>query len=468
MESKRKYNLIIIMLDSFRQDHVSYYNKGKRVFRNVPACETPNLDRFAQESVVFQNAYPAGLPTIPVRSELMTGHFTLPYKRWSPMGPTEITVAEILKREGYVTGLVTDTYHLFKPGMNFHKGFDSFIWVRGQEYDAYNSGPPVKRKTKDYVNEKYTEQWRGLVERFLANTEDFEKDDDWFPAKVFGEASRWFSRNRMHERIFLWVDSFDPHEPWDPPKSFDKYTGSGYSGARLILPMGGDAMSWASEEQIEYVRGLYAGEAGFVDHWFGGFYEELEEQGFLDNSVVVVLADHGHPLADHGKFLKGGDRLYNELLKVPFMIRLPEGKGARVTKALVQYPDLLPTIFDFLGLGNNVSSMHGRSFLPILMGESDEHRKYAISGYHEAVDRCMRDSQWSYIQRPEGQPDELYNLVQDPRETRNLIDERPDEAKRLASAFGSYFKRYEGKFVKGLQGRYELSYSSLEASPFES
>ena len=467
MQSRSRHNIVIIMLDSFRQDHVSYYNEGKRIFRNVPTCETPNLDQFAKESIVFHSAYPAGLPTIPVRAELMTGQFTLPYKPWSPMYPTEITMADILKREGYVTGLVTDTYHLFKPGMNFHKGFDSFIWIRGQEYDAYNSGPPVKKRIEDHVNENYTESWRRLVERFLANTEDFETEEDWFAAKVFSEASKWLRRNKAHEGLFLWVDSFDPHEPWDPPKSFDKYTDSDYSGPRLILPKGGQASSWASEEQIEYIRGLYAGEASFVDHWFGVFYKELEELGFLDNSMIVVLADHGHPLADHGKFLKSGDRLYNELLKVPFMVRLPEGKGARATNSLVQYPDLLPTVLDFLGLRNNVYSMHGKSFLSILMGESDEHRKYTISGYHEAVDRCIRDSEWSYIQRPEGQPDELYNLIEDAGETRNLVDKRPNEAKRLASAFGSYFKRYESKFVKGLQGKYELSYTSLEPSPSE-
>jgi arylsulfatase A-like enzyme len=94
-----KYNIIVVVLDSFRQDHISFYNKEERIFKNVAACKTPNLDKFARESVVFHNAYPVGLPTIPVRTELMTGQFTLPYKPWSPMYPTEITIAEILKRE---------------------------------------------------------------------------------------------------------------------------------------------------------------------------------------------------------------------------------------------------------------------------------------------------------------------------------------------------------------------------------
>jgi len=452
------YNLIIIVLDSFRQDHMSYYNKGRKVFRNIAACRTPSLDRIAGESVVFENAYPAGLPTIPVRTELMTGHFTLPYKPWSPMYPTEITMAEILKQHGYVTGIVSDTYHLFKPSMNFHKGFDSFIWIRGQEYDAYNSGQPTERRVENYVNKNYTPQWLRLVEKYLANVEAaMDSEEDCFPTKVFKEASRWLRMNRSHEKVFLWVDCFDPHEPWDPPRAFDKYTDPSYSGPRLILPMGGEARGWASEEEIDFIRGLYAGEASLVDHWLGFFYNMLEELGYLENSVILVLADHGHPLADHGKFLKGGDRLYNELLKVPFMIRLPDGGDGLFRKAVVQFPDVLPTLLDLLRFGNETHSMHGKSFLHVVKGDSDKHRSYAVSGYNEAVDRCIRDSEWSCVLRPEGQPDELYNLLEDPGETKNLVDEEPEEAKRLASAFGLYFKKSSVKLVKGLQGKYELS-----------
>jgi arylsulfatase A-like enzyme len=115
------------------------------------------------------------------------------------------------------------------------------------------------------------------------------------------------------------------------------------------------------------------------------------------HSIIIVMADHGHPLADHGKFLKGGDRLYNELLKVPFMVRLPGGAGARRTEAIVQFHDVLPTVLDLLGMANNTSSMHGRSFRPVLEGDTDTHREVIITGYHEAIDRCVRDRTWSYI-----------------------------------------------------------------------
>ncbi|MEM1607175.1 MAG: sulfatase [Candidatus Bathyarchaeia archaeon] len=449
-------NLILIVLDSFRQDHVSYYSRGKRVFDNVPACKTPNLDLFARESIVFHNVYPSGLPTIPVRYEILTGMFSLPYRPWQPLSPypRDITAADILSRRGFTCGLISDTYHLFRPDMNFHRGFHCFRWVRGQEYDAYVSSPP-KRRVENYVNENYPEHWRKLVAKFLANTDEFKSEEDYFPAKVFSEATKWLRDNRVYEHIFLWVDCFDPHEPWDPPPRFDVYTDPAYNAPRLILPMGGYAEKWATKEQIDYIRGLYAGEAAFVDHCFGVFLETLKDLGYYEDSIIIVTADHGHPLADHGKFLKGPDRMYSELLKVPFMMHVP-GFKHRDVHALIQFPDVLPTALEILGLKSEARCMQGWSFLEVVEGLREEHRSHIIAGYHEAADRCVRNREWSYVKRPEGQPDELYYLVEDPKERNNLIDCRIDVAKSLSSYYGLYFHRMETPWlVKGLQGRYE-------------
>jgi len=455
-------NLIVIMLDSLRQDHVSFYNGGVNVFEGIAPCATPNIDAFARQSVAFENAYPEGLPTIPVRCSLMTGQRTLPYRPWEPLRefPEDITLTEILRPEGYVCGLVSDTYHLMKPAMNFHRGFHSFMWVRGQEYDAHVSSPS-RRKVEDYVNGNYDEEWRKRVHQFLANTDEFRDEDDWFPWKVFTEASEWVRRNRTHKKLFLWIDCFDPHEPWDPPIRFDTYTDPTYPGPRLILPMGGNASKWASEEEIRYIRGLYAGEVSFVDYCFGKFMTTLGELGYLDDSIIVLLSDHGHPLADHGKFLKGTDRMYNELLKIPFIVRLPGGESPRRVKAIVQFQDLAPTILELLGMRKETPSMNGESCAHLLQGGVDSHRGTIITGYHEGIDRCIRGHIWSYIQRPEGQPDELYNLVEDPKERINLIDKRPDEARRLSGLYGRYFRRTTTQYVKGIQGKYEVSSTGI-------
>src|SRR5437867_4179641 len=103
-------NLILIILDTFRQDHVGVYHQGQRAFDDVPACQTPNLDRFARDCLIFENAYPEALPTMPARCQLATGQRTLPFHGWQPLGPSETPIAEILQREGYVSGLISDNY----------------------------------------------------------------------------------------------------------------------------------------------------------------------------------------------------------------------------------------------------------------------------------------------------------------------------------------------------------------------
>lgn len=457
-------NIICIMLDSFRQDHIGVYHGGVGPFPAVPPCRTPNLDRFAAEAVVFDNCYPDGLPTIPVRTCLMTGQRTLPFRPWQPLTPEDVSMADFLRGEGYVCGLISDCYHYRREGMNFHRSFHSYRWIRGQEYDPYTSAPP-RRDVDHYVNDSYDAQWRARIAQFLANTDDFAAEEDWFAAQVTAQAVAWLKSNRRHEKLFLWVDYFEPHEPWDPPARFDVYTDPAYTGKRLIMPLGGMARDWATDEEIRHIQGLYAGEAAFVDHCLGPLFETLETEGYYEDSVIYVIADHGHPLCDHGKFLKGPDRMYSELLKVPFMVRLPGGRhGGRHTRALVQFQDVLPTMLDVMGLGNNISAMHGKSFRAVLEGEAEYHHQSIIVGFKEGADRCIRDEEWSYVSRPEGEPDELYHLPTDPRETRNLIDEHPEEAQRLAAGFGSYFRcRGAGPAaVKGLQGKYEMASGAVD------
>ena len=455
-------NVVFIVLDSFRQDHVSLYHRGVAPFSGVDACNTPNIDEFARESVVFENAYPEALPTIPIRCQLMTGQRTLHNRGWQPLTPEDVHVAQILSGEDYVCGLVTDTYHYRAPGMNYHRNFASYDWIRGQEYDPWISAP-TRRNIEDYVNGNYPDTWRRRISQFLANTDGFHSAEDEFAWKVVDSAVDWLDANRSHGNVMLWVDSFDPHEPWNPVPEFDTYTDPAYRGPRLIMPMGGPSEDWASSDEVSQIQGLYAGECAFVDHCLGRLFEALRNLGYYDDSVIFLLADHGHPLNDHGKFLKGADRMYSELLKVPFMVRLPGGRhGGRRTSAIVQYQDVLPTLLDALGLPGNNDAMAGRSFMPVLTGDADEHRRAMITGYHGGIDRCTRDETWSYIQRPAGEPDELYHLPDDPKEEDNLIDDHPNEALRLAGAFGKAFKRTSSNVVKGVQGEYEMASSSIE------
>ena len=463
-------NVIILVVDSLRLDHVGVYHRGNKRFEAISPCNTPNLDRFSENCMIFENAYPEALPTIPFRIALMTGQRTLPFRGWEPLRDNDITITEILKQEGYTCGFISDVDHYRAAGMNFHKGFDEYRWIRGQEYDPYNSAP-TRRNINKYTNDKYDKTWKKRISQFLANTDEFKTIDDWFSAKVVEESIGWLKRNRKQNKKFLFIDCFDPHEPWDPPKDFDTYTDSNYKGKRLILPMGGEMDKWATQEEVNYIRGLYAGEVTSVDYQLGKLFNFFYKEGYMENSIIVLVADHGHPLGDHGKFLKGTDRMYSELLKIPFMIHLPGNKNAKIrTEALVQNHDVLPTILDLLGMNNNISAMHGNSLLPVLKGETNEHYKAIITGYFSPAtprgdthrcERCIRDKEWSYIMIPDGR-DELYNLKNDWKEEKNIITSYPEEAKRLSNMFGAYFKDRSAGPIKGIQGRYEMSSSSLE------
>ncbi len=428
------YNCIVIVVDSLRRDHVGCYGNSW--------IQTPNIDRLASESVVFDNAYPEALPTLPIRTSMFTGQRTLWSRAWQPLVSEDVTIAEILSGQGYAAALITDTYHMFKPDMNFHKGFDCFRWIRGQEADAFETAPHGKDLAAFVKPAMRGDPVERILDQYLKNTAQFVDEDDYFAPRVTGEAIGWLTRNASNQPFFLWVDFFDPHEPWDPPAPFDRmYTDTGYRGPRLMHPKYGPA-DWLTPDEIRYMRGLYSGEVTYVDKWIGRLLETVWKLGLHERSVIVLLADHGLPIADHGSCLKTPDNLYNELLRIPLMIRHPgPTRPARRVRALAQTHDLPPTLLDLLGAKGNAEGMHGRSLVPVMERDDAAIREYVVVGYHEAPHRCVRTTELSYISRGPDRPGEVYDLAADPEERRNLFDERQADAERLGRCLGVYTPR---------------------------
>ncbi len=446
-------NVFWIVLDSLRRDHVGAY--GSKV------CKTPYLDAFAKEAVLFDNAYPEALPTVPVRTALVTGCRTLASRPWQPLAPEDVTVSELLACHGFTNVMITDTYHLAKPGMNFHRGFHSYKFIRGQEGDAWELVPHNK-DLDHYAHPDLTPVKRAVVDNFLRSSQMWQSEADTFPAQVFREAARMVEGLKDRDKLFFWIDSFDPHEPWDPPAPYDTmYTDPNYKGRRLIDANYSNIDYMTPEEQA-YIKGMYAGEVTLVDRWFGHFIETLRKTGMLDRSIVVVLADHGHPHGDHGLIMKHPQNMYNELLRIPLMIRLPKAEhaGKRIWP-LVQTDDLLPTTLDLLGLEHEAVCMTGKSAWKLVTGKSEKLRDVVITGYHDSPWRCVRNEEWSLVVNPEGKH-ELYNLVEDPLEKHNLYEKRPEIAKQLLDRLGffSYTKLPRSNF-KNIQEAYEWAHTSM-------
>ncbi len=397
-------NVIVVMLDSLRRDHLGCFGNEW--------INTPSLDRFSAKATIFDMAYSEGLPTIPVRTSMFTGRYTLPFRRWQPLEKGDVVLAEYLWNKGYRSGLVADTYHMHKPEMSFGRGFDNVLWVRGQETDPYITDDTIdtnveKFSPKDWqaaYSGQSDEEARAKLEQYLRNTAHWQGEEDHFVAQVMTTAGDWLEtqvESGRDDELFLWVDSFDPHEPWDPPSPYDgMYPVDEYDG-RPIIWAGGTCDDWTREE-LRHYRAQYAGEVSLVDTWVGRFMEKVDSLGLLDDTMIVVLSDHGEPLGEHGIVKKVRPWPYEELSHFPLMIRTPDGAGMepeRIDK-FVGMPDIMPTILDFLGL-EIPDTVQGRSLFKVVDGEAED-PGFGISG-HYGRSWSVRDLEWSFYLWPGGE-----------------------------------------------------------------
>jgi arylsulfatase A-like enzyme len=458
-------NVVLILLDSLRADHVGCYGYGPTAEGWL--CRTPAMDALAAESVRFTKAFPEALPTIPVRRAVHTGRRTFPFRDWVPQkGDTvraygwqripeeQVTLAETLQASGYTTAFVTDAYHQFKPSMNFHRGFDQWHWVRGQERDPDGSLAPVSDEAVERhmtARVKPTSTGlRALVKQYLANARARRHEEDWQAPKVFLTAMRWLEENTSGARngaalarpFFLTIDSFDPHEPWDPPRYYTDLYDPGYAGVEQINPQYGSS-DYLDPPELRHMRALYAGEVTMTDRWLGYFVDHLRASGRLDDTLLIVTADHGHQLGEHGLTGKISWGMHPELMDVPLIVRRPGAAGAGTTSdAFVQGHDLAPTILGALGV-RPVVPMDG---LDVLGGDTG--RAYVTCGFNDYV--WCRDRRWVYIARNDGEDVKLYDVVADPDHRQDVAaSNRPvvEEMRRrvVADAGGEPLPKYDAE-----------------------
>src|SRR3712207_3823671 len=297
-------NVILVILDSLRKDHVGAYGNDR--------IRTPNLDALAEESLRFTRAYPESIPTLPARRAIHTGLRTWPFRDWTPPeGETfmpagwqriheeQTMLSELLQEEGYSTVLLSDTQHLFKASYNFQRGFMVFDWIRCQERDRYRPTMGVSQEqVEKLVVPGNSQDMVDKVRQYLANTAQRETEEDWFAPRLFSKASEFLQTADQGQPFFLVVDCYDPHEPWDPPEDYVSLYDGPYDGPEPIVPNYGDA-GWIGERELERMRALYAAEVTMTDRWFGNFLDKLDSTGLAENTLLIVLSDHGVALGEH-------------------------------------------------------------------------------------------------------------------------------------------------------------------------
>ena len=458
-------NFILIVADTLRRDHLGCYGN--------PWISTPNIDRLSAKSAVFDRAYAASFPTVPHRHDVFTGRYTFTHAKWAPLPRDETILAEELGKAGFTSMMILDEPHIVENGFYFDRGFDGWEWIRGQESDRWCTTPPYPDFNADHGKIRNAE---GMIRRHQRNIAWRRHEEDTFVARTMSTACRWLERNYdQHDAFFLYVDTFDPHEPWDAPRWFVDMYDPGYEGQDVSYPLYGPT-DYLTPEELKHLRALYAAEVSLVDRWIGRLLDKIEDLALLEDTLIIVTTDHGFYHGEHdwtGKLWITPDwsrniQLYEEVAHIPFIAHFPGLSPCR-PKAFVQPPDLMPTFLELAGAADP-GTMHGRSLVPVLQGSSDHVRDLAVTspsiidgvGGGERV--TITTEEWSFIcaadpRAQEGYislavdglpkrmridepvPSELYHLATDPGQERDVIDEHPVVAADLRRRFARFLER---------------------------
>jgi len=431
-------NVIVVILDSLRRDHVGAYGNRR--------IHTPSIDELARSSTRFTEARPEAMPTVQVRRCVHTGERTFPTRSWfprkgdsvrmpgwEPIPEDQVTLAEMLSAAGYYTALVTDTPHLFKPSMNFHRGFDTWAFVRGQQGDRFHPA----RASSDPELQRYLSALRPgssraeALAQYAAGRGARNREQDYQAPKVFREATSWLRDAVKLQPFLMVVDSYDPHEPWDPPASYvRRYDDPDFRGPEPVAPEYGSA-DYLAPRQRRRMQALYSAEVTLVDAWLGRFLDAVDRRGLLDNSLVVFLSDHGVLLGEHGLVGKPvASSLWPEITDIPLLMRHPERRRSRADDRLVSTHDIVPTILGALGIAAS-RPLGGIDLSPVLSGDGGGvgRRSHLTMGY--GPNAQIRRGRWALTTTADGTSRQLYDVVEDPGFTTDVSGRHRDVVREL-------------------------------------
>lgn len=408
-------NIIFIVVDALRADHVSSYGYERPT--------TPNLDAImAAEGVRFEEAITASSWTYPSNAAMLTGK--MPSRlgvNWSDVRssipPAEKLLAEYLHEAGYHTAGFINNFYL-TDSFGFNRGFDTYQTLRGSE------------KAEDL---------NSLALNWL--------DTQWVP-------------QGRPQPLFLFLYYYDPHTWYDPPPPYDTLYDKNYTGtlnpdvyqhgqpvvARDIVP---------TPRDVEHLIALYDGEITYWDHHFGQIMAQLEAKGLLENSLIVVTSDHGQMFGEHDKWVHRNS-LYEEVLRVPLFIRY-DGvtRKGHVATGPVNTTDLLPTVLNLVGLPlpegvDGISLRYQAQGGPgnpnrLIFAEMESELSPSAPGHWIAPPsdlRSVRQGDWKYIHHvgPDASG-ELYELqAESPYEQEDVYEEETQLRDRLLGYLRAHFK----------------------------
>jgi arylsulfatase A-like enzyme/tetratricopeptide (TPR) repeat protein len=368
-----KPNVILITLDTTRADHLGCYGDTN--------ARTPSLDALARRGVLFSQAATVAPLTMPAHSSIMTGLYPTYHgvrvNGTTALGQAQTTLAEVLSQNGYQTGAFIGAFVLDgRWGLNQGFGFydDHFDMKKFKHLDLAGVQRPGNQ--------------------------------------VMDSALHWME-DRKDAPFFAWIHLYDAHSPYEPPEPF-------------LSEFGGRGMA-----------ALYDGEIAFADQQVGRCVSWLEKAGLDKKTVVVIVGDHGEALGSHGEGTHGYF-VYDYALHVPFIVATPFDalRGVRVDSE-VSVVDVFPTALALAGI-DSAAKVHGRSLLPLMFHPKEPDRVYAYSEsmppnlqFGWSALHSLRSPRYKFIEAPRP---ELYDLVADPGETTNIVDEQRTVSREMAAA----------------------------------
>lgn len=419
-------DVIVISVDTLRADHLPTYG--------YPRPTAPHIDALARTALVFERAYAEAPHTLPSHASLFTGlypgrHGVL--DRGDTLAPEVPTLAELLAAQGYQTAAFTSCYFL-TPEFRLERGFAHYEFAN--DIESPRSADATNRAVLAWID-------------------------------TLGDAP-----------FFLFAHYFDVHSDWkelpydapeeyrrrfagDPPAGFR--TGNGSVVATRWLALQNRNGSRLSAEELRYTEHLYDAGIAWTDAQIGALLDALAERGRLDRTIIILAADHGEEFQEHGKLLH--TQIYDELLRIPLLISLPEMRGASGpscrprpslpaaaagrTRALAQHVDLLPTLADCLGI-DAPPGVQGRSLLPVFGGATSIRDAAYFDTPRGNQTGILRDD-WKLIEMPASGRRRLYRLDQDPGEQHDVSAREPARTDALAAELAAHRRENEAGRVDG-------------------
>lgn len=400
-------NILLITLDTTRPDQLSPYGADN---------DTPTIARLAREGVVFEQAISTAPLTEPSHLAILTGippYISGMVSNGTHLGERPALLPHLLQDEGYITAG-------FVSGFPLHSKYG---WDQG--FDLYD--------------DDFGRFW-GLHALSLVKA----WDQVMLPAHALRErrgdiatnrALSWLE-NHHDEQFFLWLHLFDPHAPYEAPDhQFDPPT----DGDALELPQ-----YWPPPHRaitsIEWLEEAYRAEIRYVDALLGQVIDQLEEKGVLDNTIVVLTADHGESLTEHDYLFDHGDYLYDASLRIPLLVRHPaQAQAGHRVPCQVSSLDITPTLMGMLSLQDQ-HQRYGIDLTDALNGQpctTGAVVSTTVGGRfmeQPPIDNAIRAEDHKFIQKGLGEQ-QCFDLLSDPGETANLSSEQcPETVQSMLNA----------------------------------